>query len=123
MLISIISLSNTQVGIINFSKSFTDYENPVRVNVLSSEIVSITAPHDIVLADRMVEIKVVRLLTKIQTLFPYILEIPVASNYYRPQNLVIPPLIKSTSALYASLCDNFSVIAVFPYRNPRIYAK
>ena len=44
---------------INFSKSYTDYENPVRVNVLSPALVSITAPHDIVMAKRTLEISVV----------------------------------------------------------------
>ena len=44
---------------INFSKSYTDYENPVRVNVLSPALVSITAPHDIVMADHTLEISVV----------------------------------------------------------------
>ena len=50
-----------QVGVINFSKSFTDYENPMRANLVSTKIVSITAPYDIALNDRMVEIKVVRI--------------------------------------------------------------
>ena len=57
----VFSLSNTQVGVINFSKSFTDYGNPIRAHV-STNIVSITAPYDITLNDRMVQIKVVRIL-------------------------------------------------------------
>ena len=40
-----------QVAVINFSKSYADYENPVHVNVITSYLVSVTAPHDIVMAD------------------------------------------------------------------------
>ncbi|CAI7989929.1 hypothetical protein GBAR_LOCUS368, partial [Geodia barretti] len=47
-----------RVGVINFSKSFTDYGNPIRANLVSTDIVSITAPYDIAMNDRVVEIKV-----------------------------------------------------------------
>ena len=44
-----------QVAVINFSKSYADYENPVHVNVSNSFLVSMTAPHDIVMANYVVQ--------------------------------------------------------------------
>ena len=50
-----------QVAVINFSQTYSDYENPARVNVNnSSNILSMTVPHDIIMTDRLVETKVVR---------------------------------------------------------------
>ena len=50
-----------QVAVINFSQTYSDYENPARVNVKnSSKILSMTVPHDIIMTDRLVETQVVR---------------------------------------------------------------
>ena len=45
---------------LNFSHSYSDYENPVRVNANSPEkFISMTTPHDILTTDREVEFHLV----------------------------------------------------------------
>ena len=49
-----------QVAVINFSKTYSDYENPVCVNVNNSSlVVGMTTPHDIIMTDRIIETQVV----------------------------------------------------------------
>jgi hypothetical protein len=45
-----------RVAVLNFSSSYSDYENPVQFNVINSSLlVSMTAPHDIVMTDLIIE--------------------------------------------------------------------
>ena len=44
-------LHNLQVGFINFSNSYEDYQEPLRIDVDDSYIFSVTTPHDILMRD------------------------------------------------------------------------
>ena len=49
-----------QVAVINFSKSYANYENPACVSVNNSSlVVGMTTPHDIIMTDRVIETQVV----------------------------------------------------------------
>lgn len=52
-----------QVAVINFSKSYANYENPVCVSVNNSSlVVGMTTPHDIIMTDHVIETQVVSII-------------------------------------------------------------
>ena len=53
------SLVLTKVAVLNFSKTYSDYENPARENINNSLILSITVPHDILMTEHVIETHVV----------------------------------------------------------------
>ena len=48
-----------KVAVLNFSKAYSDYENPACVNINNALVVSMTVPHDILMTENVIETHVV----------------------------------------------------------------
>ena len=62
---------------LNFSKAYTDYENPACVNTNNALVVSMTVPHNILMTEHMIETHVVRqdCITKLCTALHHLVSI------------------------------------------------